>query len=347
MRIGIDCRLASVEGGLQRYTRELTTALLAADPSLPCTLFVRSPEEEWLKGLSGSPSLMVAPYRHYGVREQFLFPHLLKHSGIRVLFSPHFNVPLLCPVPFVATIHDLTLHRFPNAASLQKRLAYRLLMRHAVFKSVALVTVSNATREDIVRTYGGSLAPKISVIPNGVHERFSPQPRGIQEHVRSKYGLSKPYFLYVGNAKEHKNLPLLLSAFAEIHSRDTELVLVTGGSEVSALSIPSAVRVLHAIPDTDLPALYSGALAFVTASLLEGFCLPAAEAQACGCPVIAPRSSAFPEVVSAEGSLLIEPTIEALKKALLHPPHSSTVPPRRFSWEENARNILALLRSLP
>ena len=96
---------------------------------------------------------------------------------------------------------------------------------------------------------------------------------------------------------------------------------MTDGHEAKKLKTAGTVRVIQHVPDEDLPALYSSAKAFVTASLYEGFCLPVAEAEACGCPVIASDRGAIPEIASAKAKL-IPPTVKDFMAAMKNPPKS-------------------------
>lgn len=323
--IGIDCRFGGTFSGLGSYTRALVPNLLRRSDSIQYTLFVRSIEEAWIRELPKSSTnyeLRTTDFPHYSLSEQVLFPLALRRSGIDLFFSLHFNVPLACPVPFVATIHDLILHRYPNEAPLWKQMAYRCVMRHTVTQARALIAVSRFVSLELGETYGEDIARRTTIIPEGVEARFSRCPDRAQEDVLRKYNIRTPFFFYVGNAKEHKNVRMLIAAFKNLHSSEKTLVLVTSGPEADFLKPLEGIRRLSSVPEEDLPALYSAAEAFVTASLYEGFCLPIAEALACGCPVIALRTGAIPEVVG-EGGVLVEATAEALSWAMRSPPPPS------------------------
>jgi glycosyltransferase involved in cell wall biosynthesis len=136
--------------------------------------------------------------------------------------------------------------------------------------------------------------------------------------VVKKYGLRPDFFLYIGSGKTHKNVPMLLKALAALHDDQQQLVVVMPG-ESRKLPHTGNVLFLSAVEEADLPALYSAAACFITASLYEGYGLPVAEALSCGCPVIAVDRTAVPE--TAQGSaMLVEPSIEAITDAIRHPP---------------------------
>lgn len=340
--IGIDCRFAGAHAGLGRYTRELTTHLLKRNDLLTYTLFVLDENEEWIKDIPADRARIVeAPFPHYSFSEQVQFPHALQTSGIDLLFSPHFNVPLYVQVPFIAVIHDLILHRYPNTAGYPKQWAYRLLMKSTVTRSRSLIAVSTFTALELGGLYGGNILKKTDIVGEGVARAFTPQSEAAQQTVREKLGLHSPFFLYVGNAKEHKNVQMLLDAYVASDRGDTEILLVTGGPEADRLKLPHGARLLPGVSDADLPALYSAARAFVTASLYEGYCLPVAEALACGCSVIATDRSAIPKIAGGR-ALLVEPTVAAFNAALSSatlPRPSGTMP----RWEDAAEQVAKIL----
>ncbi len=314
--VGIDCRFGSALAGLGTFTRYLVTELTARRDSWSYVLFVKSVHEEWLAPLSQRGiTIREAPFSHYSVQEQTDFPNLLQSVQCDLFHCPQFNVPFFCPIPFTCTIHDLILHHFPNEASLLRRGAYRFLMRFAVRKSQHVFCVSEATKADLRTLYGDSVAEKTSVTYPGVSAIFSPQKEVETDRVRSMYGLEKPFLLYVGNCKEHKNVRGLLAAFSEAQLPGIELVLVAGGIECAAYGRRKNVRFLSTIPTSDLPALYSASLGCVSATLMEGFCLPLIEAMACGTPVLATNVGPIPEVC-AEHALLVKPSSSEIAEGI-------------------------------
>ncbi len=341
-RIAIDCRFAATASGLGRYTRELTMQLLEREDPIHYVLLVSDDSEDWILPLPHpdcfSKKIVTAP--HYSISEQFELPKVLRDAKVDLLFSPHFNVPWRCPVPFVMTVHDLILHRYPNAAPFWKRFAYRLILESALHHASHIITVSDFVRGEIESVYGEMIASRATVIHEGVSSHFSRRSEAEQESVRKKYNIDRLFFLYVGNAKEHKNVSFLLQAWQESRDESSQLVLVTSGKEADELALPPNVLRLAHVDDADLPALYSASRAFVTASLYEGYCLPLVEALSCGCPAIALREGPLEEVSQGK-ALLVEPTIEAFTKALRSPPPS----PQSFtrpSWEETAKRTVEI-----
>lgn len=343
--IGIDCRFAGGQTGLGRFTRELTSALIARGDHVTYVLFVRSASESWISTLrGGSPfRIVTADIPHYSLAEHLRFPKIIASSACDIFLAMHFNVPLRCPVPFVAVIHDLILHASPGSASLLRRAMYRMQMGYTIRASLCLLPVSTYTALEIGGAYGHSAFQKARVIGEGVGREFAPVPDAEVHRVLTKYGISQPYVLYVGSVKPHKHVDRLLQAWDASGVADLAIVLVAPNGKRLAAPYDRA-RVLSPVDDDDLPCLYSGAQCFVTASMHEGFCLPIAEALSCGCPVIAPRSTAIPETASGS-ACLVHGDVSSLAAAIASPPKR----PVRYSrprWSAVAARVSEALREV-
>lgn len=329
----IDCRFAATPSGLGRFTRGLTAELLHTKPAAHWTLLVAPGTQPWWDP-GADVHLIETSIPHYSLAEQFRLPGLLKNEYVDAYYAPHFNAPLRLRTPSVVTIHDFILHRFPNAASPLKQLAYRFLMRRVIRRAGAVCAVSPFVAQEIAAIYGSGAAAKTIVTGEGVEPEIAPASVDAQATVRQRYGLSRPFLLYVGNAKEHKNVPGLLAAFATAALPETDLVLVASGKEADAVVWPTGVIRLKNVPDADLPPLYSAAAACVTMSHHEGYCLPLVEALACGCPVVAPALTAIPGVVGgAEGVRLLPTTDPAVFAAAFRDLPKRPAPRRLVSWD--------------
>ena len=221
-----------------------------------------------------------------------------------VYFSPGYNPPLSSSAPFVFTIHDLTHLRVVGESSPAKRLYYEHIVRPALAKAFKVLTVSNFSKQEIV-DWSGVPPQKILVVGNGVSSGFLP--------TGTRHVEIRPYLLYIGNRRPHKNLPRLLKAFKSAQlGRD--VILLCSGIRDGAISRwiheagldESCVRFTGEIPEARISDYYRGALAVVMPSLYEGFGLPALEAMACGTPVLAGNCTSLPEVVGDAG-LLVDP----------------------------------------
>jgi glycosyltransferase involved in cell wall biosynthesis len=257
------------------------------------------------------------------------FPRLWTHVRLSremaqhppdLLFVPAHVLPLIHPRHNVVTVHDLGYHYYPEAHTLFQNLYLRWSTRYNARTADRILADSEATRNDLIHYYRVP-EDKIAVVYPGRDETLVPvtDPRRLEE-VRARYTLSESYFLYVGTLHPRKNLVRLVQAFARLpdamQARLPDLQLVLAGqkgwlceeifAEVRRLDVENRVLLTGYVPDEDLPALLSGALAFVFPSLYEGFGLPVLEAMACGTPVICANTSSLPEV-AGDAALLVDP----------------------------------------
>lgn len=246
------------------------------------------------------------PSRAVELVEQALLPLDLARARTAVHHALSiYRAPLASPARLVVTVHDLAPLQWASRY-LRTGVVHRLLYR-AVRRAAAVVCVSTAARDDLLRRLPVD-SSRVSVVPEAAGERFRPADPA---PVRERLGLEGPYLLYVGGIVHHdprKDLAGLIDAFAS-WSRDRDESLVIAGAkgpEAAELEERArGARVLFPgfVPEGVLPALYSGAACFVTASHYEGFGLSALEAISCGTPVAAYDAGAIPET-AGPGALL-------------------------------------------
>ena len=278
----------------------------------------------------GNLNLREIPYRHMDVRSFWRIPIEITHRKPDLLHYPHFDLPWSVPGRIVATLHDLKYivqaARFPRNHKL-KRLVIYSMMYFTAHRSKRIIAVSKRTGEDI-QNYLNISPDKISVIHLGIDVRFF-QPASPYDvsHLSKHYGLEKPYLLFVGERRPHKNLPTLIKAFSIFmkSAAQSYLLVIAGRSYayyqepeklVEALGLEDSVRFLDYVPDNDLPLLYRGASAFISLSEYEGFGLPALEAMASQTPVVVSNNTSFPEVVGTAGITIAPNDVEQAALAL-------------------------------
>ncbi len=227
------------------------------------------------------------------------------------------------------------------------------------------LTVSDFTASRM-RDLLGVHPEKIRIVKEGVEKRFRiiTDKSQLSETSR-KLGLITPFFFYAGSLSPRKNMATLLRALVLIRDSIPHRIYVTGGESwrdsdihrfIEKNNLADRVIKLGFIDDEDLVRVYNLADCYLYPSLYEGFGLPILEAQACGCPVIAAKSTSIPEV-AGDGALFVDPRSEedlaramtrifgdrALRRKIIAAGKKNC---NRYSWESTARGILDIFNEL-
>jgi glycosyltransferase involved in cell wall biosynthesis len=264
--------------GVQRY-------LLSLLPRMPSELNSVKPSRA-MQGITGH------------LWEQFYLPTQLKR---RLLWSPGNTGPVGVRRQ-VLTVHDVSSLDHPEWFERKFALWYGAMLPSLIRKVRAIITVSNFSKERIIRLTGVE-SERVNVIYNGVDPRFRLVDPARVNQVKEDFRLNSPYILFVGSLEPRKNLKTLLEAWRIGVFDGAALVVVGAGGHLFAKmqfdSKPAGVRWLGSADDEVLPALYAGAAGFVYPSIYEGFGLPPLEAMACCCPAAISDIPAHREVCGA------------------------------------------------
>lgn len=234
------------------------------------------------------------------------------HNGDHY-FSPGYNPPLGKPCSFSFTIHDLMLLDLPQLRSTAKAGYFEWIVKPGMKNAAVVFTVSEYSRQRIL-DWSGAPPDKVVCVGNGVDSHYSPE--------GARWVHPRPYVLYVGNQRAHKNVEALIDAFAASTARKDFDLLLSGtlsdslAEKIRLNRLEQHVHSLGMIPEESLPSLYRGAHTLVMPSKYEGFGLPLVEAMACGTPVLASDRTAMPEVCG-EAALYFDPeNLESMVDAL-------------------------------
>ncbi len=319
MQIGVDARsLLPMRTGIGTYLGEILQHLPASDVVGRFHLFSHRP-------VDFPPSPKVATHVHQA-RWGLGWYLLQSFRSINCLQLDLFwGVQGLVPLglerqlPSVITIHDCV-HRMGTgfAPSALYNYLHRLLLPASIRRAQKILTISRFVAGEIHKYYNVPFS-RIEVTPLGVSDTFfrsNIQEAAIQG-ILEKHRIPRPFILAVGTLEPRKNLKTLSRAFAllpsEIHRKYHLVLAGKPGWKAESLerelcSNPLSSRIIRAgyISADDLPYLYAGAEMLVLPSFYEGFGLPALEAMAAGCPVVASSTSGLEEVVGSAG-ILVDP----------------------------------------
>ncbi len=373
MHIGIDAHaIGAQQGGNETYIKQLITALAELDSTNRYTLYLANAQAaaEWRAGFARAHAnfeVRQIPQPTPLVRVPLYLAYELRRRPVDVLHV-QYTAPPFCPVPVVATIHDLAFEHLPETFTRRGAWQLKLTVRRTAQRAARIATVSAYSRQDLLRTY--NLPPeKVVVTYNGIAAHFTPTPSAPDEaaQLKARFGITRDFILAVGSLQPRKNLVRLIRAYARLRAErsdfTTQLVIVGRKlwlhdeifAEVARQPWAADVLLTGYVADDELPPLYRAAALFAYPSIFEGFGLPPLEAMACGTPVVTSNNSCLPEIVGA-AALTVDTYDEAaladgLLRVLQDEPLRArlrTAGPARaklFTWRAAAEKTLELYQA--
>jgi glycosyltransferase involved in cell wall biosynthesis len=317
-QIVIDARMIGASG-IGRYLQSILPAIITHFRNV--TLLG---DEELLKKKLNEVEFSVIPFHKpiYSISEQLEYPKIIPKCDI--FFSPHYNVPLF-PIKAkhrITTIHDVFHLAFYKTLSISQKIYARLVINQALKKSDCVITISEFSKNEILKyTNSKYNNNKIVIIFRYSEEDFN---REKLKHSIHPYA-NKPYFLYVGNVKPHKNLSRTIEAFRlllldyEYNQHEKPYFIIVGQKEGFITGDDNTVKMINNdlllqkyvtftgwTTDEELNNLYVNAMVFIFPSYYEGFGLPPLEAMSVETPVMASTAASIPEVCG-EAALYFDP----------------------------------------
>ena len=372
-RIGIDARKVR-DFGIGVYVTNLIHGLARIEGASErraghdYLLFVRPEDRDFAADLPPNFRCVVERSPVYSLREIGLMSWRIWRSRLDLYHATHYVLPAIVPCPTVVTIHDIIHLLYPGFLPNRAASLYAQgMFRHSVARADRIVAVSNNTRNDVLEYFSVD-EDKVRVVYNGLEDRFRQTLREDELHAAlGEDGVCRPYLLFVGNPKPHKNLDRVIKAYARARSRagfDAPLVCVGArpGTDFKLerrarqLGIGDHIRLLGHVDGKVLPALYQGASLFLYPTLYEGFGLPVVEAMASGVPVITSNTSSLKEIAQGYAELVnpleVKEIASAIERCMGNRAHARQLAARagqrsaRFRWEEAAESTLDIYRDV-
>jgi len=387
MRIGVDATSRQNNRGYGRHARALLNALIPLDSGNQYTLFVDSvdagdkmpPEADVRLVNTDAPTAVATSANgHRSAMDMLRMSRAMSDSSFDLLLFPtvYSYVPVISRAKKIVMIHDVIAETYPQLTlpSFTSRLFWKSKVAFGRWQADAIVTVSDYSRQGILSHFKTS-PDRVFIVGEASDPVFCvlPDPHPTERLLDLGINGTDRTVVYVGGFSPHKNLESLITAFAKVVEHpsfsDVRLVMVgeyqkevfhscyaTIKRQTAELGIASRVIFTGYLPDEELVVLLNLANVLVLPSLIEGFGLPAVEAAACGCPVIATTASPLQGLLG-EGGIFINPGNQReLDVALTRILESETlrhqmrtaglIAAAKLTWEAAARQMIGLINQV-
>ena len=372
MRIGVNTLflVPGDVGGTEIYLRENLKEMIPGTPQDTFILFTTNDNDKSFKqefARFDNVDFVPLPFRAAIrplriIAEQTLLPWQVWRKKIDVLWSPGYTAPLFCPCSQTATIHDLQYKTHPEDLSFLERITLDFLVRNGCRKCDSLIAVSKFSKSEIVR-YDFAPENKIHVVHEGVDPAFG-EPTNADVSGLVDIPSKTPYILCVAHSYPHKNVHLLVQAFAMLSEELPHHLILVGKARrgearvqqsLESVSDQQRVHRVNSISYAQLKTIYQGADLFVLPSEYEGFGLPVLEALLAGIPAITTRRASLSEVGGDCAVYIDENTPEGLAEKIrnlcdlpveerAHLITRGKEWARDFSWKQSADKTLEVLK---
>ncbi len=276
-------------------------------------------------------------------------PHLARNVGADLVHVQYSASPLLRRA-FVTTVHDVSFFVGPEWFKARDRLLLRTTVPRAARRAKAVLTVSEASKRDIVK-HLGVVADKVVATHLAPHPDLQ-LPRNVDALHRLKaLGVNSPYALSVSTRWPRKNMNLAVKAMDRLTPSLPHRLVLTGKVGWGAAELGHRTQALGYVDMGNLAALYAGADLYLCPSLYEGFGLPVVEAFAMGCPVVVGPGGSLPEVAGEAGQVLRDYDVgtwhTAIESLLNDPSRRAAMVEagrqraKEFSWTKMAQGVWA------
>ena len=324
MKIGINVSVLKAGeniSGIGYYTYRIIKDMLENDSENEYYLFSNC---ELAVSFSENKNVhsLIYPCKNRLLWSRYILGWQIRKLDLDVFWSPTHNLPLIRQkrTRYYMTVHDIANHILTNISqtksSQQKYL--RIILDNSCRNADGIIVPSVATRDDLVKYFNVD-AQKITVIYEGGDKETNIKPAS-QLELEEKYGVKKPYFLYVGTLQPRKNIDVIVDAFLLLARNEPTVQLVLAGGvgwgmsnvleKIKRSEFKNRIIMTGYVSEEEKAGLYENTQGFLFPSLYEGFGIPILESFSYGVPVITAKNSSLPEV-GGDAAIYIEDAMSA------------------------------------
>ncbi len=349
--------------GIGWFTYETLKRITSNHPEHSFIFFFdRAYPKEFIFSNNVTPEILFPSARHpflwYYWFERAI-PRAIKKHQPDLFISTDGYLSLSASTKTLLVMHDLSFEHYPNDVPFTARKYYKYFSKRYAKKANRLVTVSEYTKNDIIKTYGIA-EDKIDIVYNGVNEVFKPLNQADKQNIKDRYTRGADYFIYVGSLHPRKNILSLLKAFEQYkRTSQSDIKLVIVGRKAwknsDMLGFYNSMKHKQDVIFTghllmeELCLVLGTALALVYISYFEGFGIPLLEAMYCDVPIITSNVTSMPEV-AGKAALLVDPfSIDEITAAMKKIAEDETLRKKlimegikqreKFSWDKSAARL--------
>ncbi len=372
MKIAVNTRflLKNKLEGIGKFTRETFKRIVLAHPEHEFIFFFDRPySEEFIFADNVTPVVLFPPARHpilFVWWFEWSVAMALRKYQPDVFVSTDGYLTLNTSIKTLLVVHDIAFVHFPEYISKAANLHYQYFTPKYLKKASHIATVSEYSKQDIIKTYHVS-PKKIDVVYNGCDADFRPITAAQQSQIKEKYSQNCPYFLYLGSIHPRKNVARLIKAFDLFKSQTSNnfKLLLAGRMAWQIQSVNEALEnakhrndiiLLDYVPEGELHQIVGAAHALVYVSLFEGFGIPILEAMYCDVPSITSSITSMPEV-AADAGMLVHPYSEGeIATAMVKMATDADfrngliakgkIQRQKFTWDLTAQKMWRLIEAL-
>jgi glycosyltransferase involved in cell wall biosynthesis len=327
-------------------------------------IFDRPFSDEFIFSDNITPIVLGPPTRHpllWYYWFEYRIPGLLKKLKPDLFLSTDGYLPLKSPFKSLAVIHDLNFVHYPEDLPFTSRFYYTRFFRKFAHKADRLATVSEYSKQDMVKCYGIN-PDKIDVVYNGYNLVYQPLKQEEKEEVKKKISNTSDYFVFIGSLQPRKNVANMLRAFDLMRSKmNKKMKLIIIGQKffktkdiertLSDMTFKDDVYFFGHLPPHKIREILASAIALILVSKFEGFGIPVIEALKCDTPVIVSNVTSLPEVAGDAGLYADPFSVDSICEAMIQMAENEDLRNEliqngrkvceRFSWDKTAEALWA------